>query len=87
MLATAARLDPANTQYSYVYAVGLNDFGRTAEAIGVLKENVRMHRFDRDSLAALVGYFQRAGESTKALSYAQHLKALDSQPREAATVE
>ena len=87
MLASAARLEPANARYSYVYAVALNDSGRTAEAIGVLEENVRMHPFDRDSLAALVGYFQRAGESTKALSYAQRLKALDSPPRETAAVE
>jgi tetratricopeptide (TPR) repeat protein len=77
MLARATRLDPANARYSYVYAVALNDAGRTPEAINVLEESVRLHPFDRDSLAALVSFLERVGDSTKALSYAQRLKALD----------
>lgn len=79
MLASSARLDPANARYSYVYAVALNDSGRTAEAIRVLEDSTRVHPFDRNSLAALVGFLQETGDSMKARSYAQRLKALDSE--------
>jgi predicted CXXCH cytochrome family protein len=73
MLAAAARLDPGNARYAYVYAVALNDSGRATAAIDVLEASIKMHPYDRDSLLALVTFLEQAGDSAKALSYAQRL--------------
>jgi predicted Zn-dependent protease len=75
-LAAAARLDPENPRYSYVYAVALNDFGQTSGAIETLKRNILMHPYDRDSLAALVSICKQAGRSAEALTYTRRLDQL-----------
>jgi len=75
--AAAARLDPANARYSYVYAVALNDSGESIAAIETLERNLAAHPFDRDSLAALVSFCYRAGRSGEALTYAGRLDELD----------
>jgi Flp pilus assembly protein TadD len=75
--AAAARLDPANARYSYVYAVALNDSGESIAAIETLERNLSAHPFDRDSLAALVSFCYRAGRSGEALTYARRLDELD----------
>lgn len=77
LLADAARGDAANARYAYVYAVALNDFGRTAAAISVLEASIAAHPYDRDSLSALVTFLEQAGDSAQALSYAQRLNELD----------
>jgi len=76
LLGEAACLVPANARYAYVYAVALNDNGRTAAAINVLEESIKVHPFDRDSLSALVIFLEREGHSTNALTYAQRLNGL-----------
>jgi tetratricopeptide (TPR) repeat protein len=75
-LAAAARFDPTSARFAYVYAVALNDAGRTADAIPVLEANVARHPYDRESLAALANFCQRAGDSEKALKYAKRLSGL-----------
>ena len=77
LLAAAARHEPANARYVYVYAVALNDAGRTGAAIETLENSVKAHPYDRDSLAALVTFLEKAGDSVTALTYAQRLDQLE----------
>jgi tetratricopeptide (TPR) repeat protein len=75
--AAASRIEPANARYAYVYAVALNDLGRTGDAIQTLTGAIKAHPYDRDLLAALVSYCDRAGEPAKASIYAQRLAQLE----------
>ena len=77
LFASARRIDPANARYAYVYAVALNDAGRTSAAIQTLESAIKAHPYDRDSLAALVSFCNRAGEPAKASIYAQRLAQLE----------
>jgi predicted CXXCH cytochrome family protein len=72
-LRRASELAPRQSQYAYVYAVGLHSAGRVDEAIMILKENVAKHPADRDSLLALVTFNRDAGNTASALEYAQRL--------------
>jgi Flp pilus assembly protein TadD len=72
----ASRHEPANARYAYVYAITLNDAGRTNAAIQILTSAIQAHPYDRDSLAALVSFCNRAGEPGKASIYAQRLAQL-----------
>jgi tetratricopeptide (TPR) repeat protein len=75
-LAGAARLDPANARFVYVYAVALNDAGRNGEAIEVLEDDVVRHPYDCDTLAALGSFYRSAGNPGKAAGYAKRLAEL-----------
>lgn len=75
-LATAARLDPDNARFGYVYAVALNDAGKADASIGVLEGVIRKHPYDRDSLAMLVNIYQNLGNVRQALAYADRLAEL-----------
>ena len=77
LLAAAAHNDPANARYVYVYAVALNDAGKTEAAIKALENSIEAHPYDRDSLAALVTFLEQAGDPTKALTYVQRLEGLE----------
>lgn len=77
LLAAAARLDPANARYVYVYAIALNDAGQTRSAIATLEDNIKVHPYDRDSLAALVGLCDQTGRPADALTYARRFNELD----------
>ena len=77
LLAAAARLDPGNARFAYVYAVALNDAGQTGRAIETLEASVKIHPYDRNSLATLVTFLKQAGNPVKALSYAQRLEKLE----------
>ena len=72
-LAAAARLEPANARFGYVYAVALSDAGRTQEAIGVLEAEISRHPYDRDSLAALATFYMNLGNPGLGLAYANRL--------------
>jgi tetratricopeptide (TPR) repeat protein len=77
MLAGAARLDPANARYVYVYAIALNDSGQTRAAIETLEDNIKLHPYDRDSLAALVAFCDQTGKPFEALTYARRFNEVD----------
>ena len=77
MLGGAARLDPANARYAYVYGLALDDTGRTTEAISVLEANVQRHPYDRESLSALAAFLANEGDSVRALRYARRLNELE----------
>jgi tetratricopeptide (TPR) repeat protein len=78
LLRAAASLQPDNARYVYVYAVALNDAGKTREAIETLESSMKVHPYDRDSLAALVNFLERVGDTADALTYAQRLDQLES---------
>src|SRR5262249_14747494 len=84
-LAEAARLDPANRRFVYVYAIALHDSGQTEEALKVLDANITRHPFDRDSLVALTGFYRKAGDREKAASYAKRLAELEPDDARAVT--
>jgi Flp pilus assembly protein TadD len=75
-LRRATELAPNQSQYAYVYAVGLHSAGRVEDAITILKENLNKHPADRDSLLALVTFNRDAGNIGQALEYAQRLAQL-----------
>ncbi|MGB6553654.1 MAG: tetratricopeptide repeat protein [Candidatus Binataceae bacterium] len=77
LLAAAARNDPGNPRYAYVYAVALNDAGQTHAAIAALESSIKEHPYDRDSLAALADFLQHAGDPAKALTYTRRLNELE----------
>jgi tetratricopeptide (TPR) repeat protein len=60
-LERAAILDPYNSRYVYVYAVALNTFGRSAEAINVLQASRQEFASDFDIGWALITMLRDAG--------------------------
>jgi tetratricopeptide (TPR) repeat protein len=76
LLAKAAALQPANTRYSYVYAVALNSTGEPAQAIAVLQQAHQRRPTDRQVLEALVTFERDQGNLPSAISYAQELVRL-----------
>ena len=77
MFAAAARLDPSAASYSYTLAIALNDAGRTKEAVQTLERSLELHPYNRESLAALIAFCDQAGDTTKALKYAETLAELE----------
>jgi len=77
LLAAAARIDPGNARYVYVYAIALNGAGQTCAAIETLERSIKTYPYDRDSLAALVSFLEQSGDPAKALTYAQRLGELE----------
>ena len=77
LLAAAARGDPSNARYAYVYAIALNDAGKTSIAIETLESSVKAHPYDRDSLAAIANFLEQSGDPAKALTYASRLNELE----------
>jgi Flp pilus assembly protein TadD len=77
LLGDAARGEPDNARYAYVYAIALNDAGKTREAIDALESSIKAHPYDRDSLAALVSFLEKSGDLAKALTYANLLEELE----------
>jgi len=80
-LAIAARLDPANARFNYVYAVALNDAGERDKAIETLKKVLLDHPYDRDILAALVSFDRDARNPNESLKYAARLRELQAADR------
>ncbi|MDO8434888.1 MAG: tetratricopeptide repeat protein [Candidatus Binatus sp.] len=77
LLGAAAHSDPASARYAFVYAVALHDTGRTKDSINILEGSIKAHPYDRDTLAALVDWWNEAGDQSKALAYTQRLNQLD----------
>jgi predicted CXXCH cytochrome family protein len=72
-LRRATELEPDSARYAYVYAVGLDSAGHSADATKVLKENLARHPNDRDTLTALIGLSRNEGDNATALAYAERL--------------
>jgi predicted Zn-dependent protease len=76
-LAAAARLDPSNGRFAYIYALALDDAGQTGAAINVLQAEVEKHPNNGDSLAALAGFYGKAGYPQRGATYANRLIQLE----------
>jgi Flp pilus assembly protein TadD len=76
-LAAAARLDPSDARFVYVYAVALNDAGQTDRARMTLEDEIKRHPYDRDALAALTDFYRSAAKPRQAVIYARRLAALE----------
>jgi len=76
-LGEAAKLGTDNGRYAYVYAVALNDAGRTKEALQVLTAALKAHPYDRDVLYGLAHFSAAAGQRDAAAGYAKALVELD----------
>jgi len=75
-LELAAKLEPGNARFAYVYAVALHSTGRVEETIARLKKALQTSPNDRDILEALVSYHQARGESAEAKIHADRLRML-----------
>jgi predicted CXXCH cytochrome family protein len=75
-LRRAVELDPERSRYAYVYAVGLHSAGRRENARTVLKENLRRHPNDRETLSAAISFSREAKDFVDALEYAERLARL-----------
>jgi Flp pilus assembly protein TadD len=69
-------LDPGQSRYAYVYAVGLHAAGRRDDALAVLKTSLGRHPNDPDSLSAAIAFSREKGDSTAALEFAERLARL-----------
>jgi len=75
-LARAARLDPRDARYAYVYAVALDSTGKRREALKVLEANHKRHPADQDTLLALTTINRDLGGREAALRYGRKLLTL-----------
>ena len=76
-LRLATELDPDRARYAYVYAVALDSQGRRPEAIEVLKESLKRHQSDRQTLGGLINFTRADGDTAAALRYAEQLLKLE----------
>jgi tetratricopeptide (TPR) repeat protein len=72
-LEQAARLEPENSRYAYVYGVGLHSTGQQQAAVDYLEEALKENPFDRDLLYSLSTFNQELGNREQALKYAELL--------------
>lgn len=72
-LRIAVQMAPDNPQYSYVYAVGLNDLGRTDDAFQVLRNAVKYTENDVNINMMLLNHHANIGEYQEAIGYAEKL--------------
>jgi predicted Zn-dependent protease len=82
LLQGAARADPNNVRYAYVYGVALHDSGRAMQGVSVMER--ALVRFPRDPnlLSALAAYAREAGAATRAHAYAKRLADVSAPPPE-----
>jgi len=75
-LRDAAERETNGVRHRYVYAIALNDDGKSAQAIEVLKTLLRGAPENPDVLLALVTYCKQNGRVSEAKRYAERLKIL-----------
>jgi len=75
-LALAAKLDPGDASFAYVYAVALNSLGESQQAIRTLRDALEQHPRNREILSALVSFLRDSGDAEGARRYAEQLRAL-----------
>ena len=67
----AAKLDPDNARYAYVYAVRSCTPRKRTEALAVLRSADKSHPYDMEILSALISMNLEAGDGKAALPYAR----------------
>ena len=81
-LSAAARLEPDNARFAYVFAVALNGAGQNKEALSVLAAALTKHPYDRDLLSGLAYFRAQSGDRELALRYAKQLRELEPENHE-----
>jgi predicted CXXCH cytochrome family protein len=76
-LGNAARLGRDNPRLGYVYAVALHDAGKRDDAVRELEAVLDRHPYDRESLAAMIGFLREAGAPGRAQPFITRLEALE----------
>jgi predicted CXXCH cytochrome family protein len=76
-LALAARLDPGDPSFTYVYAIALHSVGRTADALGEIEGALKRGHGSLDLVVAGVTIARDAGDRARALRWAERLVAED----------
>ena len=74
-LRRAAQLEPKNSRYSYIYALGVNGQGDAEQAVDILSRALINNPKDRDLLIALVTINRDRGELSQARVFARQLVA------------
>lgn len=72
-LGQAVDLEPDNTRFRYVYAIGLQSTGKMKDAIVELKKAHENYPADQDVLIALIEFHQQTGDIRGAKKYAELL--------------
>jgi predicted Zn-dependent protease len=83
LLEAAARADPSNPRYAYVYGVALHDSGQGKQGMAVLQRALVRFPGNPELLAALAAYARNAGDTKHAEAYAKRLS--DIAPPQAGT--
>jgi len=73
LLEAAARIDPDNSRYAYVYGVALHDSGRAGQGVAVLEQALMRFPNNPDILSALAAYARDAGDPKRAEAYSKRL--------------
>ncbi|WP_395607383.1 tetratricopeptide repeat protein [Pseudomonas sp. B22129] len=76
-LRNAARLDPANGQFSFVLAVALHDSGKVDEACNQLESLLQRQPYHRNARLTLIQYYLENGHEPKAQAVMQSWKRLN----------
>jgi tetratricopeptide (TPR) repeat protein len=72
-LGRAVELEPGNTRFRYVYAIGLSSAGDTQAAVAELEKANASNPGDVSVLAALIDFHRQAGDVERARRYATNL--------------
>ena len=76
-LREAARLEPANPQYSFVLAVALHDSGHIDQACEQLERLLKLQPYNRNARLSLIQYYLENGQEPKAQVVMQSWKKLN----------
>jgi Flp pilus assembly protein TadD len=75
-LAHAAKLDPSNARFAYMYGVALHSSGRFDAAISTLAKASVAHPADTDILEALAIFNRERGNEAEAERYVERLRTV-----------
>ena len=87
-LKKAAELAPENAHFGYVLGVAVASAGDRAQGVQILRNVLRGHPYDRETLSGLASFEAALGHRDEALTYASRLAELEPQdPNVQALVE
>jgi tetratricopeptide (TPR) repeat protein len=78
-LKRAAELAPENAHFGYVLGVAVASAGDRAQGVQILRNVLRRHAYDRETLSALASFEAALGHRDEALTYAERLAELEPQ--------
>jgi Tfp pilus assembly protein PilF len=73
----AADLAPDSAHFGYVYAVSVASAGDRAQAMEILRDLLRRHAYDRESLYGAASFARDLGHQEEAVGYATRLAQLE----------